>query len=897
MRKIRKLHNRWYDSRVPMRERIYELIVSMGVLACFVAAIVGFFIGNSLLMATPFFIGGLVFMALLLAGMRFHKILTLSHLSACLINFLIFPAAFFMTGGVNGGTPQWYIMGLIFVMLLLRDKARIIFFVLTVIGFGATYVIALEYPQLVIPLESTRAVYVDSSWSVLIVGVIIGVILIFQNDIYEKENKKVLKQKEEIEQLNLAQNRFFSNMSHEIRTPINTIIGLNEMILREDVSDETAENAMNIQSASKMLLTLINDILDLSKIESGEMRIIPVQYETSMMFSELVNMIWVRANDKGLKFRVKVSEDLPSMLYGDEVRIKQILVNLLTNAVKYTEKGTVTLDVRSEKIDTNRVRIHYFVTDTGIGIKKESMPFLFDSFRRVDEAKNRMIEGTGLGLSISRQLVDLMHGQISVDSIYTKGSTFHLVLEQEIVDPEPVGVMDFMVRRRARIRSQYRQSFEASKGRVLVVDDNDMNRLVAKKLLRDTALQVDTAESGMQCLQMTKNRFYHVILMDHMMPGMDGVETLQKIRSQENGMCRETPVVALTANAGSESREYYQKMGFQGYLAKPINGALLEASIVRYLPENLLEYVEESTMTEINESGTGFTAKKPIVITTDCLCDVPEDVLREHEIEVIPFYIRTSEGRFSDGIEIDSNNLFDYMEKDASSVVTECSSVSEYEKFFADRLSEAEEVIHLAASSSSSKSYSRAVDAATVFGNVHVIDSGHLSCGLGLMALYAADMVKRGCTVEEILAEMEELSDIVVTSVLLRSTDQLYQNERIGRPFDMFCHLFHLRPSFHMEKKHLKLCGFQRGGFEHACRTFVHKEFRDRKKIDPRVLMIIYAGCKSEQLETLQKYISQEMQFDHIAVQKSSATVATNTGLGSIGLVYMKNRSGEDGRI
>lgn len=892
---IRKLiYDMWNNSNAKMQERIYTLTVFTGVAACLVAAIIGYIAGNSLLMAIPFLAGALIFAFLLFFVLRYHKITALSHLSACIINFIILPIAFFTTGGIQGGTPQWYVMGLVFTLILLRGKARIVFFILSLLVFDATYIIAYFFPQFVIPLESAKAVYLDSCWSIMIVGVIVGMILSFENSIYESENKKVLHQKEEIEKLNRAQNSFFSNMSHEIRTPINTIIGLNEMILREDVSDEIAENVMNIQSAGKMLLTLINDILDISKIESGEMKVVPVQYETSIMFSELVNMIWVRANDKGLSFKVKVSEDLPSMLYGDEVRIKQVLVNLLTNAVKYTEKGTVTLEVRSEKIDTNRVRIHYFVIDTGMGIKKESMPYLFDSFRRVDEQKNRQIEGTGLGLSISKQLVELMNGQISVDSIYTKGSTFHLTLEQEIVDPEPVGTMDFMVRRRARICNRYKQSFEASKGRVLVVDDNDMNRLVVKKLLRDTALMIDTAKSGEECLQLTKNRFYHVILMDHMMPGMDGVETLQKIRNQENGMCKETPIVALTANVGSESREFYKKRGFQGYLAKPINSALLEASIVHYLPENLLEYVEDTSMADMSVNEIGFGNKKAIAITTDCLCDVPENVLREHEIEVIPFYIRTAEGRFSDGIEIDSNNLFDYMEKEQSTVVTECSSVSEYEKFFADRLSEAEEVIHLTASSTSSNSYVQATDAATVFGNVHVVDSGQLSCGLGLMVLYAADMAKRGCSVDEILAKMEALEDIIETSVLLWSPDQLYRNGRIGKTMNTICHIFQFHPSFHMVNKHLKFTGFHKGNFEKTMKTYVRRHFRDKKKIDTRVLLIIYVGCCAEELETLQKCIEQEIEFDHIAVQKASATMATNAGLGSVGLVYMKKPQNEE---
>lgn len=228
-------------------------------------------------------------------------------------------------------------------------------------------------------------------------------------------------------------------MSHEIRTPINTIIGLNEIILREDISEEAAENARNIQGASKLLLSLINDILDISKIKSGKMEVINVSYETGALFSEIVNMIWIKAKEKGLEFKLHVDSSIPSMLCGDEVRIKQILINLLNNAVKYTSEGSVTLSVRCERLSVNKVRVWYSVEDTGQGVKKENIPYIFNAFRRVDEERNRYIEGTGLGLSIVQQLVELMGGGISLNSVYSKGSTFIVTLDQDIIDNRELG--------------------------------------------------------------------------------------------------------------------------------------------------------------------------------------------------------------------------------------------------------------------------------------------------------------------------------------------------------------------------------------------------------------------------------------------------------------------------
>ncbi len=433
------------------------------------------------------------------------------------------------------------------------------------------------------------------------VGLLTCVLLLFLNRMYEEENALTQQQKKEIEELNRAENHFFSSMSHEIRTPINTIIGLNEIILREDISDEVVENAKNIQGASKLLLTLINDILDISKIKSGKMEIVNVSYETGALFSEIVNMIWIKAKEKGLEFKLQVDPSIPSMLCGDEVRIKQILINLLSNAVKYTSEGSVTLSIRCERQTFNRVRVWYAVEDTGQGVKKENIPYIFNAFRRVDEEKNRYIEGTGLGLSIVKQLVELMGGEISVNSVYTKGSKFIVMLEQDIVDEKELGTFTLASRSRVHEGESYQQSFEAPDAHILVVDDNDMNLTVVSKLLAETKVQIDTASSGAECLKLTQNHHYDCILMDHMMPEMDGIECLHALRVQPGGLCQDVPVVALTANAGSDNQLLYRKEGFSGYLAKPVSGALLEAAVLSILPKELVRLNEEVRQSDIDK--------------------------------------------------------------------------------------------------------------------------------------------------------------------------------------------------------------------------------------------------------------------------------------------------------
>jgi CheY-like chemotaxis protein/nitrogen-specific signal transduction histidine kinase/HPt (histidine-containing phosphotransfer) domain-containing protein len=432
---------------------------------------------------------------------------------------------------------------------------------------------------------------------VLLVGFLVYAVVYIMTKIFQWENARAVEQAKQIEELNKAQSRFFSSMSHEIRTPINTIIGLNEMILREDISDEVADDARNVRSASKILLSLINDILDMSKIESGKMDIVIQPYDVGAMFSDIVNMIWIRASEKGLKFSIDVDPSLPSSLVSDEVRIKQILINLLNNAVKYTEEGSVTLSIHCNKTGPNKVLVTYSVEDTGIGIRKESIPMLFDAFRREDQKHTRYIEGTGLGLSIVKQLADLLGGDVSVNSIYTKGSTFVFTLEQEIADERALGKYE-PARFKGAKKHEYHQTFEAPSAKVLLVDDNTANLMVATKLLRDTKVQVSAAESGTEALRLTAEEHFNVILMDHMMPDMDGVETLHKMKADRLGLNYETPVIMLTANAIYGVKEEYIKEGFTDYISKPLRGDILEEMIRKYLEKDaagnlLVEYTQK----------------------------------------------------------------------------------------------------------------------------------------------------------------------------------------------------------------------------------------------------------------------------------------------------------------
>lgn len=385
-----------------------------------------------------------------------------------------------------------------------------------------------------------------------------------------------------------AKAQFLANMSHEIRTPINAVLGMNEMILREEKDEQVKGYAYNIQAAGKSLLGLINDILDFSKIDSGKMEIVEVDYPIVDLLQATYQMIYVRAEDKGLKLEYQCDPQLPRTVHGDEIRIRQVMINILTNAVKYTDKGTVSLHMDYEQMDENQVLLRIAVKDTGKGIREQEKENLFQAFQRVDEAKNRNIEGTGLGLHITQQLVQLMGGRIKVDSVYGKGSTFTVYIPQKVVDAQPIGKQTFS-QTSGSVGFVYKPKLYAPNARVLVVDDMPMNLAVFKGLLKNSGMEIDTAVDGQKCLEKVVEKEYHIIFLDHLMPELDGIETRAKMQELTENKNRNTPVIMLTANALSGAKEEYLQLGFDDYLSKPMDCKELEEMIMRFLSKDLWE--------------------------------------------------------------------------------------------------------------------------------------------------------------------------------------------------------------------------------------------------------------------------------------------------------------------
>ena len=419
---------------------------------------------------------------------------------------------------------------------------------------------------------------------------------------------------EEARRANEAKTDFLANTSHEIRTPINAVLGMNEMILRESAKAEKLSGASpmayheafkkirnyagNVESAGNNLLAIINDILDFTKIEEGKMDIVEVEYRLSTVVNDMSNMIYFKAKEKKLAFTTDVDESLPDLLYGDVVRVRQVITNILNNAVKYTDEGSVSLKIvgnRREKVSDAKpvVELIVSVTDTGIGISEENLEKLFGKFERVDLQKNSTKEGTGLGLAISKMLLEMLGGDIRVESTYGVGSTFTVVIPQKVLSDEPVGNFKEKFEKTLGEKKAYHESFRAPEARLLIVDDTNMNLLVATEFLQDTLVGIDTASSGREAVKLALQNKYDVILMDQRMPEMDGEETFREIRSHRDGPNIDTPVICMTADAVVGARERYLSKGFNDYLTKPIDSTYLEMMLKKYIPAEKIETVTE----------------------------------------------------------------------------------------------------------------------------------------------------------------------------------------------------------------------------------------------------------------------------------------------------------------
>ncbi len=605
---LKKIFGYFFRDELTIRHKLVNVILGSAFLVQFPGLVVSLFVGTGIWGIVTQLILILFIAVVLYMTNKYPDSQIPSIIISTVCNIVGFPIMYFVCGGYGTGIVIWMLFGAIFTWLLVDVKWGIVISLANFVMFTGCLHVEKVYPQYVSYLETRNDEIMDTSIAFIFVAVIFGVIFKYQTYVYEKQaatlksnDEALRKLNEELEEANVrlesaseAKSSFLANMSHEIRTPINAVLGMDEMILRECKDKQILEYANDIDSAGHQLLSLVNDILDFSKIESGKMELHPVEYEMFSIMNDCYNMIFMRAKRKELKFAVENNPEIPAFLYGDEVRIRQIIMNLLTNAVKYTKDGSVTLKFDFEKKDDENINLIISVKDTGIGISDENQKYLFDSFKRIDEKSNRNIEGTGLGLSITKKFTDMMGGTIEVDSVLYEGSTFTVTIPQKVADSGTVGHFGERLNKRGEAApnkesadtADKKDRFTAPHARILVVDDVKMNLNVVRLLLKNTGIQIDLASSGDECLKYTLMKRYDLILMDHMMPIMDGIEALHRIREQADGLNTDTPVVALTANALVGAQEMYLSEGFVSYISKPVKGVDLEECLLKTLPED-----------------------------------------------------------------------------------------------------------------------------------------------------------------------------------------------------------------------------------------------------------------------------------------------------------------------
>ena len=563
----------FFGKELDLRIRLFHVIAISGTVISLVRFMIAVFTGMNANIVINI-LTGLVCIGVLVYSFKSGKYQICYNIVIICVFLILFPNMFLYGGGYKGGMPFFFVFAIVYTVYMLDGWKMAGVMMLEITLYSGLCIYAYLFPEKINTFDSGVLALFDLVMSFFTVSVSLGATLFVQFYLYKMQKKELEKARENAVRANEAKSVFLANMSHEIRTPIHIILGMNEIIRRESGKYQVQQCSEKIDEASKMLLSLVDNILDVSKIESGKMEILPTQYHTKELIDTLLLIGKTRCDKKGLSFRMSIQDDLPDKLTGDIALIKQIISNLLSNAVKYTKTGGVKVKIGYHPGEKEKEIILVIdVMDTGIGIRPEAFPKLFEAFKREDLASHRYIEGTGLGLSIVMTLTELMGGKIKVQSEYGEGSCFSIELPQQIAENESLE------------ENPKIEKFEAPKGKILVVDDNESNRMVMKTLMSETKIQVDTAESGIQCIDMVKKNHYHLILLDYMMIGMNGVDTFKELKKIQGF---DTPVAILTANAVSGMEEKMSQLGFVAFITKPVPWSRLESLIRNVLPQEII---------------------------------------------------------------------------------------------------------------------------------------------------------------------------------------------------------------------------------------------------------------------------------------------------------------------
>ncbi|MBR1672662.1 MAG: response regulator [Fretibacterium sp.] len=543
-----------------------------------------------------------------------------------------FTALFFLDGGTFGGVPALFILAMTVTPCFLLPGEGVVLLCVELAAYGANIYLSFKYHDIVHTHMNDMSFIVP----LLMVALVLGGLTLMAVFAYHRQQAILDKALLDANSANTAKSTFLDNMSHEIRTPMNSILGMNEMILREEDRPEIKEYALTIQRSGRALLGIINDILDYSKIQDNRMEINPIHYDLSSLINDMVNIGAEQARKKSLAFKVNVDKAIPRMLSGDEFRIRQVLLNILSNAVKFTERGSVTLGIGFEKVDSGTILLKCAISDTGVGIKDEDIDYIFRPFEHVSATRTMQMDGSGLGLAIVRNLLQLMHCDLKVESVYRKGSTFSFELPQAVMKWEPVGDYDRAFSVSNAHQGSYREAFQAPDANVLVVDDADVNLLVFANLLKKTRVRVETATSGAEMLQLVRMNHYDIIFLDHRMPGMDGIEAFHAMKTIPNNLNANTPVIAFTANAVLGARQMYLDEGFNDYISKPVDTVRLEQLLLSYLPPEKIKRGDQMEPDDFEPEKTKASAQQQYEIPR-FQYEVPEEHEEEPEEAASPY--------------------------------------------------------------------------------------------------------------------------------------------------------------------------------------------------------------------------------------------------------------------
>ncbi len=570
-----------WGKELTLNRKIFNILAMAGFAISLFMTCASFFSNSSVGEAVVNFTSALFSLGMLLLHVKTKNYHLCSVITISVIFLVAFPALFFSSDGYKGGMPSFFVFAVIFTIFLVRGKIMLVLVALQYIVFIAISFYAYYYPNSIIFYRNEFDLLLDIIFGFVSVSLVLGVTMFLQFRMYLIQQKQLEQARLDAERANRAKSAFLANMNHEIRTPIGIILGTNEIISRDAHSKQIKEQVAKIKSAGELLDALINNVLDFVKIEAEKTVLNPQTYLLSGLLNEIEQYSRILCKKKELEFTLAVEHNVSDYLIGDALAIKQVLLNIINNAVKYTEKGSVTLHVKQIQAENNEeLKLNFIISDTGIGIKQEEVDEIFDAFKRIDRNNGRYVEGVGLGLSIVKQLLTLMKGDIEVVSIFGKGSDFKIYIPQKIAPDAP------------KMQIEDTQStFIAPAVKLLVVDDNNENLLLIKALLERTAMQIDTAQNAQQCYDFMSKKKYDVLLMDYMMPDMNGVELVSELNKKYK---LNVPVIALTANADSNTKTYLLQNGFSHYLTKPVTWQLMEQAILQYIPKEKYKIVELS---------------------------------------------------------------------------------------------------------------------------------------------------------------------------------------------------------------------------------------------------------------------------------------------------------------